>query len=58
MTVVLGAGAIVIGMGTIVLALAFRSYETKPKPGLIVGLVVFVFVCCGLLFVLSYAADR
>ena len=47
-----------MGMGTIVLALAFRSYGTKPKPGLIVGLVVFVFVCCALLFALSYAADR
>ena len=56
--VVLGAGAIIMGMGTIVLALAFRSYGAKPKPGLIVGLVVFVFVCCGLLFAVSYAADR
>ena len=58
LTIVLGAGAIIMGIGTIVLALAFRSFEKKPKPVLIGGLVVFVFVCCALLFALSYAADR
>lgn len=47
-----------MGVGTIVLALAFRSFGTKkPRLGLIAGLVVFVFVCCAILFALSYAAD-
>ena len=59
LAVVLGAGAIIIGVGTIVLALAFRSFgTTKPRMGLIAGLVAFVFVCCALLFALSYAAHR
>jgi uncharacterized membrane protein HdeD (DUF308 family) len=58
LTMVLGAGAIIMGIGTIVLVLAFRSYGSKPKPALIGGLVVFVFVCCALLFALAYAADR
>jgi hypothetical protein len=45
-----------MGIGTIVLALAFRSFGTKkPKFGLIAGLVAFVFVCCAVLFALSYA---
>ena len=58
LTVVLGAGAIIMGVATIVLALAFRSFQTKkPRLGLIAGLVAFVFVCCALLLVLSYAPD-
>ncbi|HEX6096725.1 MAG TPA: hypothetical protein VF432_10415 [Thermoanaerobaculia bacterium] len=59
LTVVLGVGAIIMGVGMIVLALAFRSFAgNKPRLGLIVALVVFVFVCCGLLFALAYAAQR
>lgn len=39
-----------------VLALAFRAARGgRPMhPGLIGGLVVFVFVCCALLFALAY----
>ena len=58
LTLVLGAGAIVVGTGTVVLALAFRSFGSKPRMGLIAALVVFVFVCCAALFALSYAAHR
>ena len=58
MVVVLGAGAIIMGIGTIVLVLAFRSFESKPRLGLIGALVAFVFFCCVLLFALSYAAQR
>ena len=39
---VLGVGGIVIGTGTVVLALAFRSFGTKPRLGLIVGLVAWL----------------
>jgi hypothetical protein len=59
LTVVLGAGAIIMGVGTIILALAFQSFGgKKPRLGLMAGLVVFLFACCGLLFALSYAAHR
>ena len=58
LTIVLGVGAIIMGIGTIVLAFAFRSFEKKPRLGLMAGLVIFLLVCCVLLFVLSYAADR
>jgi hypothetical protein len=57
MTIVLGVGAIIIGTATIVLAIAFRSFDEKPRMGLIAALVGFVFVCCALLLALSYAAD-
>lgn len=58
MTIVLGAGAMIMGVGTIVLVMAFRSFGTsKPRMGLIAALVAFVFVCCALLLALSYAAD-
>jgi uncharacterized membrane protein HdeD (DUF308 family) len=57
LTVVLGGGAIIMGVATIVLALAFRSYGTKkPRMGLIAGLVAFLFVCCAILLALSYGA--
>ena len=57
---VLIAGSVVVGIGATVLFLAFRSAKggRAMHPGLIGGLVVFVFVCCLLLFALSYAADR
>lgn len=45
-----------MGVGTTVLALAFRAAKDgKPMhAGLIGGLVVFVFLCCALLFALAY----
>ena len=48
------------GVGTIVLFLAFRTAQKgrSMHMGLIGGLVMFVFVCCLLLFALSYAAHR
>ena len=54
--VVLIAGFVIMGIGTTVLALAFRAAKDgKPMhAGLIGGLVVFVFVCCALLFALAY----
>ena len=58
MTIVLGAGIIVVGIGTTALVIAFRSFGgKKPKLGLIAALVGFVFVCCALLLALSYAAQ-
>jgi hypothetical protein len=56
---VLIAGTTVVGIGTVVLFLAFRAFGGgKPKLGLMAGLVAFVFLCCALLFALSYAAHR
>ena len=53
------AGAIIIGTGTIMLALAFHSFGgKKPRMGLIAALLAFVFVCCAVLFAASYAAQR
>ncbi len=45
-----------MGVGTTLLALAFRAAKDgRPMHGgLIGGLVVFVFVCCALLFALAY----
>ena len=45
-----------MGIGTTVLALAFRAAKGgRPMhAGLIGGLVVFVFACCGILLWLSY----
>ena len=54
LTVVLGAGSIVMGVATIVLAFVFRSFGSKPRLGLMAILTVFLLVCCVLLFVLSY----
>ena len=54
MTIVLGGGALVMGIGATLLFLAFRSFGTK-KANVIIGvLVAFVFACCAALFVLSY----
>ena len=59
LTIVLIAGTIVMAVATGVLFLAFRAFgRAKPNFGLIGGLVAFVFVCCALLFALSYAAHR
>ena len=59
LTVVLGVGAIIMGIATIVLAVVFRSFGSgKPRLGLMAGLVMFLLVCCVLFFVLSYASDR
>jgi hypothetical protein len=54
--IVLGAGFVIMGVGTAVLLLAFRTAKGgKPMhAGLIGGLVVFVFLCCAILFVLAY----
>jgi hypothetical protein len=57
-TVVLGAGAIIMGTATIMLVLAFRSFRDKPRLGLIAALLAFVLVCCAVLFAASYAAQR
>lgn len=58
MTIVLGAGVVIMGTGTAALVIAFRSFGgRKPRLGLIAALVAFVFVCCALLLALSYAAD-
>jgi hypothetical protein len=56
LTIVLIAGSVVAGTAMTVLALAFRAARGgRPMhPGLIGGLVVFVFVCCALLFALAY----
>ena len=45
-----------MGIGTTVLAFAFRAAKGgKPMhPGLIGGLVAFVFACCAVLFWLAY----
>ncbi|HET8775517.1 MAG TPA: hypothetical protein VFP80_17075 [Thermoanaerobaculia bacterium] len=56
LTVVLGAGSIIMGIATIVLAFVFRSFGAKPRLGLMSALVAFLLVCSVLLFVLSYAA--
>lgn len=57
---VLIAGTVIIGGGAVALYFIFRAFGGK-KPGgsshmgLIIGLVVFVFICCLLLFALAYA---
>ena len=50
------AGLGIMGIGTTLLALAFRAAKGgRPMhPGLIGGLVLFVFLCCAILFALSY----
>ena len=58
LTVVVGVGAMIMGVATIVLALFFRSFDSKPRLGLMAILVVFLLVCSVLLFVLSYAVHR
>jgi len=58
LTVVLGAGSIIMGVGTIVLAFVFRSFGSKPRLGLMAILIVFLLVCGVLLFALSYATHR
>lgn len=59
LTIVLGVGSIMMGIATIVLAIVFRSFDTKkPRLGLMAGLVGFLIVCSVLLFVLSYASHR
>ena len=56
LTVVLGVGSIIMGVATILLAFAFRSFGGKPRLGLMAVLVVFLLACSVLLFVLSFAA--
>lgn len=58
LTVVMGVGAIMMGVATIVLAFVFRSFGTKPRLGLMAVLVVFLLVCSVLLFALSFAVHR
>lgn len=60
LTIVLIAGTFMGGVGTIVLFLAFRTAQNgrSMHMGLIGGLVMFLFVCCLILFALSYAAHR
>jgi hypothetical protein len=56
LTIVLVAGFLVIGVGTTALAFAFRAAKGhRPMhPGLIAFVVIFVFICCGILFALAY----
>ena len=56
LTIVLGVGSMIMGVATIVLAFVFRSFDAKPRLGLMAVLVVFLLVCSVLLFVLSYVA--
>jgi uncharacterized membrane protein HdeD (DUF308 family) len=56
LTIVLGVGSIIMGIATIVLAFVFRSFDSKPRLGLMSVLVVFLLACSVLLFVLSYVA--
>jgi len=58
LTVVLGVGSMMMGVATIVLAIVFRSFGSKPRLGLMAVLVVFLLVCSVLLFVLSYVVHR
>jgi uncharacterized membrane protein len=58
--VVLIAGTVVFGAGATVLYFVFRAFGGKQPGssshfGLIAALVGFVFACCVLLFLLSYA---
>lgn len=55
--VVLIAGSAIVGIGALVLFFAFRAAQKgrSMHMGLIGGLVAFVFFCCLLLFLLSYA---
>jgi hypothetical protein len=47
---------VVVGIGTTMLVLAFRSAKGgRPMhPGLMAGLVAFLFVCCAILLALAY----
>ena len=56
LTIVLGVGTMIMGIATIVLAFFFRSFDAKPRLGLMSVLVVFLLACSVLLFVLSYVA--
>ena len=58
--VVLIAGSVIFGTATLVLFLAFRAAKGNRSMNLnlIGALVMFVFVCCLVLFALSYVADR
>ena len=57
--VVLAAGSLIAGTGTLLLFLAFRRLgETQAKRAspfaLMAGVIAFVFGCCLLLFMLAY----
>ncbi|HUR81823.1 MAG TPA: hypothetical protein VM733_13745 [Thermoanaerobaculia bacterium] len=54
--IVLVAGILVAGIATTALALAFRAAKGgRPMhPGILGGLIVFVFACCAALFWLAY----
>ncbi|HVG24024.1 MAG TPA: hypothetical protein VND45_07710 [Thermoanaerobaculia bacterium] len=54
--VVLVAGLVITGIAATVLAFAFRAAKGgRPMhPGLIGGLVAFVFLCCAILFFVAY----
>jgi hypothetical protein len=57
--IVLGAGSLIAGTGTLLLFLAFRRLdETKARRAspfaLMGGVIAFVFGCCLLLFMLAY----
>lgn len=58
--IVLLVGGFMGGVGALVLFFAFRAFGGKRAGsgshfGLIIGLLTFVFICCLLLFALSYA---
>lgn len=58
--IVLVVGGFMGGVGALTLFFAFRAFGGKTAGssghfGLIIGLLTFVFICCLLLFALSYA---
>jgi len=59
MVIILIAGSLVVGIGTLVLYLVFRRLG-QPKaggasyPGLLAALIAFIFLCCVGMFFLSY----
>lgn len=60
---VLIAGLVVVSLGAGVLLFVFRTFGGKEagQPwhiALMVALIAFVFVCCGVLLMISYAARR
>jgi hypothetical protein len=49
-------GTLVFGAGAVTLWIVFQRFKgAKPKMGLMVGLIAFIFLACLALFALSYA---
>ena len=55
LVIVLIAGTLVIGAGAVALVMIFRGFRgSKPRMGLMAGLIIFVFLACAVLFALSF----